>query len=542
MKGKLFILALAVAAFVLIVSAPEASAEYEIVAYDYGGYSFSLDTSDHTADLLEMLDSETDPVIPDVVPYQEQEYKVTSVDWGVFSEDGIKTVTLGKYLKEVDPGAFSSNTLEAFIEPATLDPSSPFYVTDGVLCELDVDKDINGIVRYPAAKAGTYYDVAAPFNTISEGAFRGSLNLQEIHISSVSIVIISTDAFSECRSLVKFNYDTADGYNHLPNNALIVENSAFYGCTSLGNFKMPDKLRIIEPYAFYGCGFQTFYLNQDINSIGSNAFSNCQNLTKFDYDYYIYTNRGGFAFDSNVLYEENNGKKTILCYPGGITDTSYTVKDDFDDIDIGAFSNNKHLTEVTLNSKITELKYGAFSECTSLKKVVVTKNLKTIGTSVFDGCTSLDTIEGWTNITDIGSFSFQGTGFTEITLPESVTSVGIHAFSDSKLVRVTVPDVRVTILSGAFIGCMDLKDIYFEGDRMELDAGSMNVGTDEEHIAEFTVHIISTANIPSDAVDDEFTKMHIDKEGEHPYPYENFIGVAICLLALFGVVMVIREV
>jgi hypothetical protein len=423
-----------------------------------------------------------------------------------------------------------------------MDPSSPYYVDDGVLCETDVPKDIYAIVRYPAAKPGIDYDIIAPINTIYESAFSGCVNLQEIRITTASIATITADSFSGCTSLAKINYDSADGYNHLPNGTLIVENSAFYGCTLLGDLKMPDKLRIIEPYAFYGCGFQKVYLNQEVNSIGTNAFSNCQKLTKFEYDYYIYTNRGGFAFADNVLYEENNSKKTILCYPCGITDTSYTVKDDYDDIDSGAFADNKHLTEVTLNSKITELKYGTFYDCISLKKVTVTKNLKTIGTSAFDGCTSLDTIEGGTNIGDIGSFAFCRTGFTEMTFPETIRTIEAYAFSDSKLVSVTVPDVIVTISQNAFIGCLDLKDIHFEGDRMELDAGSMNVGTDADHTAEFTVHLISTANIPSDAVNDEFTTMHIDKEGEHPYPYENFIGVAICLLALFGVVMVIREV
>jgi hypothetical protein len=45
-----------------------------------------------------------------------------------------------------------------------------------------------------------------------------------------------------------------------------------------------------------------------------------------------------------------------------------------------------------------------------------------------------------------------------------------------------------------------------------------------------------------DNVFDEYTIAHVSIIGEEPYPYENLIGVAICLLVLFFIIRLFREV
>ncbi len=546
MKGKLFILALAVAAFACIMIMPEASAgagdDYEMVEKD--GILYKVNTATNTA-MLFSVEKITSPdlVIPDVIP--ETTTLVTAIDEGAVNLPGIKTVKIGNNIVEIEDDAFGSVDITEFIEP---DTPTVFTVDDGVLYK-EVGPS-NALVRYPSAKPGDYFRIDAWVTELYGGAFSECKNLVTIDFEAGSgITEIPTSAFFNCTKLSDMNF--SDGYNHLPDKVILIENSAFYGCSALKSMKFPDNLRLIEAYAFHGSGAQKFYLNWDLYFIGVLAFANCSNLTAFEAENdVIYTGSGQFQIVDGILFEiggssstsGSSSTKKIVCYPAGKTETSYTFPEKTTHIAWGAFSGCKYLKEVTISEGVSVIDTSAFEDCTALTTVNLAKSVTILENNAFCGCTSLTTINGMTNVADIGSNALSRTAITELKLPDSIRTIRYNAFAESKLVKLTVPDVAVNIQSDAILGCIDLKDIYFEGDRMELDAGSMNVGTDADHKAEFTVHLISTANIPSDAVNDEFTTMHIDKEGEHPYPYENFIGVAICLLALFGVVMVIREV
>lgn len=550
MKGKLFILAIAVAVVSCVLAMPEASADYDDYRYVVvDNMEYSVNMADSTASLISVLyidgpDLEIPPYIefdhddnPDTDPFKAN---VTSVEMGAVYLEGITSVKIGKNLTTIEEDAFSGPDIEQFIDSG--DPGSPFFVDDGVLFRIDVSTDL---VRYPAAKAGDSYEVDAMVNSLYGGAFRGCTKLKSINFADNSLITeIPAVTFMGCTNLEKINYDATDEYNHLPEKLVLIENSAFSGCSSLGNIKFPNDLRLIESEAFMGCGAEKYFLNWNLTYLGTMAFADCPNLKLFEsFSNAIFTGNGQFEIgDDGVLYEIIGNVKTLLCYPAGKDDTSYTISDDTNRLAWGAFYGSRHLKEVTIGSKVNLIEVSAFQKCPSLTTVNLTKNVSVIMMSAFEGCTSLTTINNMEGLTEIGSAAFRCVNITELTLPESIRNIGYFAFDESKLTKITIPDAAVTICTNAFLSCWDLKDIYFEGDRMEFEEGALNVGTDEENTAEYTVHIIRTASIPSVAVDNEYTKLTIDKEGEHPYPYENFIGVAICLFALFGIVMVIREV
>ena len=104
----------------------------------------------------------------------------------------------------------------------------------------------------------------------------------------------------------------------------------------------------------------------------------------------------------------------------------------------------------TGGTKTTQYYYGSSTRSTasstyciptSLKKVTVTGGNILYG--AFSGCSSL----------------------TNITIPDSVTSIGDSAFSScSSLTSVTIPDRVTSIGSNAFYGCSSLENIYYTGD------------------------------------------------------------------------------
>lgn len=127
-------------------------------------------------------------------------------------------------------------------------------------------------------------------------------------------------------------------------------------------------------------------------------------------DYIFYTNIfGKFTVEENnpsfttvdgVLF--NKDKTKLIAYPGHKTDQTYKIPD-----------------------SVTEIANGAFASSAYLRKIDLGSNLKVIGIDAFRGC-----------------------HFTEVVIPESVTTINGCAFDDIKeLNKITVPS-SVTSLAG----------------------------------------------------------------------------------------------
>ena len=101
------------------------------------------------------------------------------------------------------------------------------------------------------------------------------------------------------------------------------------------------------------------------------------------------------------------------------------------------FENCTGLTQMTIPNSVTSIGTRCFRGCTGLTSVTVPDSVISIGNLCFGGCTGLtsagpiggdyDYKFGWRN--EIPPYAFYGcTGLTSVTLPESVTSLGISCF------------------------------------------------------------------------------------------------------------------
>ncbi len=127
-----------------------------------------------------------------------------------------------------------------------------------------------------------------------------------------------------------------------------------------------------------------------------------------------------------------------------------------------------------------------------IKKIVIGKEITSIGTYNFALLPNLEniTFEENSQLKIIGRYAFYNSGFTNITIPASVTTIEGGAFVDcSGLTSITLPSSVISIENRAFFYCTNLTTVTME---------SANPPTLEELI--FLNTSLNTISVPVDAL------------------------------------------
>lgn len=186
---------------------------------------------------------------------------------------------------------------------------------------------------------------------IEDGAFDGCINMNMVSLPN-TLTSIGTLAFARCKSLE---------YIHLPSELETIKGGAFYDCDSLGSVQIPAETGTVEN----GC------------------FSNCDNLILLETD----PSNSSFTAIDNVLYTAD--KKTLIQYPGGKADRSFTIPDGVETVGADSFKGQRHLEEIVFSSTVREIREKAFSGCTSITSVDLPENIQKIYEYSFRNCTNL---------------------------------------------------------------------------------------------------------------------------------------------------------
>ena len=257
------------------------------------------------------------------------------------------------------------------------------------------------------------------------------------------ITSIGYSAFRECTGLTSVTID---------NNVMIIGRWAFYGCTGLTSVTIGDSVTNIGHYAFGACaglisviigsgvtsiGDCTFYhctgltsmtIPDSVTSIGVEAFSGCVRLTDVIIPDSV-TSIGGRAFEKcNSLKYNEYGNAFYL----GNSVNNYIVL---------IKAKYKNITNCEIKENCKFLYDSAFSGCTGLTSVTIPDSVTSIGVSAFSSCTGLTSVTIGSGVTSIDNGSFYNcAGLTSVTILGSVTSIGALAFSGcSGLTTITIP-------------------------------------------------------------------------------------------------------
>ncbi len=126
----------------------------------------------------------------------------------------------------------------------------------------------------------------------------------------------------------------------------------------------------------------------------------------------------------------------------------------------GSAFTGKTLQMLSLPSSLTTIGESAFENCTALTTVQGADNITSYGQRAFSGCTKLASLSFTSALKEIGAAAFANTGFTEINLPTSVTTIGNTAFMQCKaLKKANIPTANVKMGKGIYQSCSALTDI-----------------------------------------------------------------------------------
>ncbi len=118
--------------------------------------------------------------------------------------------------------------------------------------------------------------------------------------------------------------------------------------------------------------------------------------------------------------------------------------------------------EVMIENRVTNI--SAFYGCTNMTQITIPDSVTSIGQQAFRDCTSLESVTLPPALTTIEVQMFQGcSSLSSITIPESVTRIGNYAFDGcSSLTQITIPDSVENVNVAAFNACTGLTEVTFE--------------------------------------------------------------------------------
>lgn len=268
------------------------------------------------------------------------------------------------------------------------------------------------ITRYSGSAAALTIPSSLDGHTVKQigsYAFEKNTTLTSVSIPE-TVTELKYSAFMDCTSLTAVTIPSG-----LTKSGSL-GSGAFSGCSALTTVQFGSGLVSIPEALFEGTGLKTITLPESVTSIGPWAFANCTKLEQ-------------------------------VSFPAGLTL-----------IDLGAFENCTALTAVTLPKRLTKLGYEVFKNCSALKSVWIPKSLTNNGSGDgFKGCTALTDITFETGITKIADYQFAGSPIKSITIPGTVTTVGMSAFSDcANLTAIDLPSSVTEIDGYAFEKCTGL--------------------------------------------------------------------------------------
>lgn len=252
-----------------------------------------------------------------------------------------------------------------------------------------------------------------------------------------------------------------DGEVDDENYSLEIGSNAFYGCTNLKSFELPEGLQIISQNMFYGCtSLERVVVPSTVALIEDKAFNGCSNLNEL-----VFTPTKAGKEPVELTVADGNYKSTSTSGPPVVTQSS-------------PFGGCTSLKEVVFPERTVSIGSYVFYGL-NVEKVTLPSTLTSLGVSAFQNTTNLEEVvfntdsNGRTMLTTLPKEIFSGSGLKKITLPEGLVDIEYKAFYSCKNLESIVIPASVEVLGSvhpsdasytigyAFNTCSNLKSVTF---------------------------------------------------------------------------------
>lgn len=266
-----------------------------------------------------------------------------------------------------------------------------------------------------------------PVTEISDFSFTNNFSVTSLHIP-YTVLNIGIGAFYCTSSLAEFFVD---------------ENNEHY-CSENGVLFNKEKTEIIQ----YPCAKEdkTYSIPKTVTIIRQYVFSYCSNITEvnipasvsmietlWDHSGQLYAinvdkDNESFSSDDGILFSKD--KTALIRCPEGKIITDYVVPDYVTKIHLCAFQYNPSIVSVTMSDSVVEIGSNALYDCGSLETVRFSDNITDIPEQCCTWSSNLKTVNIPKLAKSIGYRAFACTSVREITISESIETIGEGALSD----------------------------------------------------------------------------------------------------------------
>lgn len=291
----------------------------------------------------------------------------------VFAFTGLKAINIPANITTIENGAFQGSDLISVTLPDTIGeiPDSCFSLCYS-LENINIPNSVTSI-GYGAFQATKIENMNIPDSVTELG--------QYLFADQYANTPESSRANNSLKSII-----LGKGITEIPANA-------FFGCFKLTEITLGENTSAIRQQAFYNCRELTNVNNfANVKTIESNAFYNCNKLSlqigstvdfitdSFDrcLNINIDTKHASYASDNYSLFNKNK-TKLIKFYSNGV---SAVIPDTVTSIGSDAFSGS-NLAEISIPNSVSKIENFAFWYCADLETIKLPQSVTSIGINAF---------------------------------------------------------------------------------------------------------------------------------------------------------------